>query len=126
MELVPTVIKTVMHQYIREQADALAQKRLGEYQQLWEWAGYEPPRQVPTYQEPLHRGGGSHKGGLLPDQKSSKQRTQKQESPVKTGMIGSMYPHAVGGMAPGGGGGAPPPGKGGPPDDKSDDESNEE
>ena len=34
----------VMHQYIREQADALAQKRLGEYQRMQEWAGYEPPK----------------------------------------------------------------------------------
>ena len=31
----------VMHQYIREQADALAQKRLEEYHHLQEWAGYE-------------------------------------------------------------------------------------
>ena len=34
----------VMHQYIREQANTLAQKRLGEYQQMREWAGYEPPK----------------------------------------------------------------------------------
>ena len=31
----------VMHQYIREQADALAQKRLEEYHHLQEWAGYQ-------------------------------------------------------------------------------------
>ena len=47
----------VMHQYIREQADALAQRRLEEYQQPWEWGGYEIPRQVPSYQGPLFRGG---------------------------------------------------------------------
>ena len=29
----------MMHQYIREQADALAQKRLEEYQQPREWGG---------------------------------------------------------------------------------------
>ena len=29
----------VMHQYIREQADALAQRRLEEYQQPREWGG---------------------------------------------------------------------------------------
>ena len=34
----------VMHQYIREQADALAQRRLEEYQHLWEWEGYENPK----------------------------------------------------------------------------------
>ena len=34
----------VMHQYIREQADALAQRRLGEYQHPQEWEGYEIPR----------------------------------------------------------------------------------
>ena len=46
-----------MHQYIREQADALAQKRLGEYQQMRDWVRYEPPRQILTHQGPLHRGG---------------------------------------------------------------------
>ena len=46
-----------MHQYIREQADTLAQRRLEEYQQLREWGGYGPPRQVPSYQGPLFRGG---------------------------------------------------------------------
>ena len=46
----------VMHQYISEQADALAQRRLGEYQQLREWEGYEIPTQVPPYQGPLFRG----------------------------------------------------------------------
>ena len=86
----------IMHQHIREQADALAQRRLGEYQQVQEWAEYEPPRQVPTYQGPLYRGGETHKGGPLPDQKPSRQRTYSQENSVKTG----MYPHAAGGMAP--------------------------
>ena len=46
-----------MHQYIREQGDALAQMRLEEYQQPREWGEYEIPRQVPSYQEPLFRGG---------------------------------------------------------------------
>ena len=31
----------VMQQYIREQANALAQRRLGEYQHPQEWEGYE-------------------------------------------------------------------------------------
>ena len=47
----------VMHQYIREQADALAQRRLQECQQPREWWGYEIPRQVPSYQGPFLRGG---------------------------------------------------------------------
>ena len=47
----------VMQQYIREQADALAQRRLGEYQHPWEWEGYEIPRQLPPHQDPLFRGG---------------------------------------------------------------------
>ena len=47
----------MMHQYIREQADALAQRRLAEYQQPQEWEGYESPRQVPSYQGPFFRGG---------------------------------------------------------------------
>ena len=116
----------IMHQYIREQADALAQRRLGKYQQLWEWVEYEPPRQVPTYQGPLYRGGETQKGRSLPDQKPSRQRTQNQASSAKTGIIGSMYQYAVEGMAVGGRGGTPAPGRGGPPDDKPDDESNEE
>ena len=62
----------------------------------------------------------------MPGRESSKQKTQRQGIPGKTGMIGSMYPHIVRGMAPGGGGEPPPPGKGGPPEDKSDDGSGEE
>ena len=46
-----------MHQYIREQADALAQRRMGEYQQPREWEVYETQRQVPSYQGPYFRGG---------------------------------------------------------------------
>ena len=37
----------VMQQYIREQADALAQRRMGEYRYPQECEGYEIPRQVP-------------------------------------------------------------------------------
>ena len=47
----------VMQQYIREQADALAQRRLGEYRHQREWEGYETPRQLPPHQDPLFRGG---------------------------------------------------------------------
>ena len=82
----------VMHQYIREQADVLAQKRLGEYQQMREWVGYEPPRQTLTHQEPLRRGGESYKQGTSPDQKPPKQGARKQRDSVKAGMIGSLYP----------------------------------
>ena len=46
----------VMHQYIREQADAIAQKRLDEYQQMQAWARYESPRQTLTHQKPQYRG----------------------------------------------------------------------
>ena len=45
-----------MHQYIREQADALAQRRLGENQYLQDWERYEVPRQLPSRQDPLSRG----------------------------------------------------------------------
>ena len=31
----------VMHQYVREQADALVQRRLGDYRHPREWKGYE-------------------------------------------------------------------------------------
>ena len=50
----------VMHQYIREQADALAQKRLEEYQQLQTWAEYESPKRMSSGQDPQRRGGGPH------------------------------------------------------------------
>ena len=107
-----------MHQYIREQADALAQRRMGEYQQSREWGKYETPRQVPSHQGPYFRGGGPDDRGLKSGQGPSKIETQKQKIPKKSGEIGSVYPHSMGGMAPGGGGGSSPPGGGGPPDDK--------
>ena len=53
----------VMHQYIREQADTLAQRRLEEYQQLGEWERYEIPKQTPPHQESLFRGGRQVKAG---------------------------------------------------------------
>ena len=115
-----------MHQYIREQADALAQRRMGEYQQPREWEGYEIPRQVPSYQGPYFRGGGLDAREPKTGQGSSRKETQKQKIPTKSGETGSAYPHFMGGMAPGGGGGTPPPGRGGPPDDRGDDESDEE
>ena len=55
----------VMHQYIREQADAMTQRRLEEYHQLQEWARYESPKWVPPSKEPLWRGG-PHKEGSMP------------------------------------------------------------
>ena len=116
----------MMHQYIREQADALAQRRLGEYQQPQEWEGYEIPRQVPSYQGLFFRGGGPGESGPKSGPGPSKKETQKQKIPTKSGVTGSAYPHSMGGMAPGGGGGTPPPSKGGPPDDRGDDESDEE
>ena len=71
-------------------------------------------------------GGGPGKGGPMPGQGLSKQETQKQKAPTKSGITGLAYLHSMGGMAPGGGGGTPPPGKGDPPDDKGDDGSGEE
>ena len=62
----------VMHQYIREQADALAQRRLEEYQQLREWEGYEIPKQAAPYQEPLFRGEGPDERGPMSGQGLSK------------------------------------------------------
>ena len=115
-----------MHQYIREQADALAQRRMGEYQQPGEWEGYETPRQVPSYQGPYFRGGGPDEEGLKSGQGPSRKETQKQKIPTKSGETGSAYPHSMGGMAPGGGGGSPPPSRGGPPDDRRDDEPDKE
>ena len=62
----------------------------------------------------------------MPGQGLSKQETQKQKAPTKSGMTGLAYLHSMGAITPGGGGGTPPPGKGGPPDDKGDDGSGEE
>ena len=87
----------MMHQYIREQADALAQKRLGEYQQPQEWEGYEIPRQVPSYQGPLFRGGGPDKSEPKSGLGPSKKEAQKQKIPTKSGVTGSAYPHSMGG-----------------------------
>ena len=116
----------IMHQYIREQADALAQRRMGEYQQPREWGDYRVPRQEPPYRGPFRKGGGPDGGQPKPGQGPSKKETQKQKIPTKSGGTETVYPHTMGGMAPGGGGGTPPPSRGGPPDDKGDDEPEEE
>ena len=121
----------VMHQYIKEQADALAQKRLEEYHQLQAWAAYESLRQVPSRHDPQQRGGGPHESEPISGIRPLGQQAERQGSSAKVRIIGSMYPHIVKSIAPGGGGGSPPPpGKGGPledkPDERSDEEENEE
>ena len=116
----------VMQQYIREQADALAQRRLGEYQHLQDWERYEVPRQLPPPQDPLSRGAESYNRRSAPSQGLSKQGIQEQRRPTRSGTIGLAHQHPMGGIAPGGGGGTPPPGRRGPPDDKGDDELKEE
>ena len=65
----------VMYQYIREQADALAQRRLKEYQQLREW------EQTPPYQGPLFRGGRQVKEGqcLVRGSLSKKLKSRKHQ-----------------------------------------------
>ena len=72
-----------MHQYIREQADALAQRRMGEYQQPREWEGYETPRQVPSYQGPYFRGGGPDEERLRSGQGPSSKETPETENTYK-------------------------------------------
>ena len=67
----------VMHQYIREQADALARRRLEEYQQPREWERYEVPTQVPPYRGPLSRRGGPDESGPMPGLGLPKKETQK-------------------------------------------------
>ena len=116
----------VMQQYIREQADALAQRRLGEYQHLQDWERHEVPRQLPPPQDPLSRGGESDNRRSAPSQGLSKQGIQEQRRPTRSGTIGLAHQYSMGGIAPGGGGGTPPPGRRGPPDDKGDDELKEE
>ena len=111
----------VMHQYIREQADALAQRRMGEYRYPREWEGYEIPRQVPPHQGPLFRGGGPDDRGPIPSQGLSKQEIQDQGATTKSVMTGLGRLHGSTGW-----GGTPLPGKGGPPDGKGDGELGEE
>ena len=69
-----------MHQYIREQANALAWRRLEEYHQLWEWEGYEVPEQSLPHQGPLFRGGGQVKRGqrLVRGPLSKKPKSKRQ------------------------------------------------
>ena len=50
------------------------------------------------------------------------QKTSKITKQARSGIIESLYPHLVRGMAPGGGDGPPPPGGGDLPPDKSNDE----
>ena len=85
--------------------------------------GYEIPRQSPPYQGPLFRGRGAGERGPIPGQGLSKQETQKQKAPTKSGITGLAYLCSIGGMASGDGGGTPPPDNGGPLDDKGDDET---
>ena len=115
----------VLHQYIREQADALAEIRLTEYRQLQGWTSYESPKPIPPGEGPLQRG--DHLGKALSwDMSPPTQNTQKAMGQVKSGIIGSMYPHMTRGMTPGGGKGPPPPGGRGPPADKPVDEMEDE
>ena len=93
----------VMHQYIREQADALAQRRLREHQQPREWWGYEILRQEPSYQGSLFRGEGPDESGPKSGPEPSKKETQKLIKLTKSGITGPAFLHFMGGMAPGGG-----------------------
>ena len=114
-----------MHQYIRKQADALAQRRMGECQQPREWGDMKSQGKChPTRDRTLEEG-----DQMKGDQSlvgPSRKETQKQKIPTKSGETGAADPCSMGGMAPGGGGEAPPPSRGGPPDDRRDDESDEE
>ena len=81
----------------------------------------------PYLDKSLYGEGGPPERESVPGQRPERQEAQKQGTKVKTGIIGSMYPHVVRGMAPGGGGEDPPPlGKRGPPDDKSEEDFEEE
>ena len=75
----------VMHQYIREQADALAQKRLEEYHQLQAWEAYKSPKQVPSRHDPQRRGGGPQESEPISGQRPLRQGAQRQGSSTKVG-----------------------------------------
>ena len=93
----------LLHQYIREQADALAEMRLNEYRQLQGWHNYEAPRSIPPAEGPLCRKGGPHGEGTMPEHEPPTQKAKKAERQAKTGIIGSIYPHIAKSMVPGGG-----------------------
>ena len=85
-----------MHQYIREQADALAQRRMGEYQQPREWGRYETPRLVPFCQGPYFRGGGPDDWGLNSGQGPSETEIQNRPYPRNQGKL-DQFTHTLGG-----------------------------
>ena len=116
----------LLHQYIREQADALAEMRLREYRQLQGWDNYEPSKPVSPKEGPLRRGGGPHEGGPVSRQGPPLQKASRAAGQAKPGIIGSLYPHLNRGIAPGGGEEPPPPDKRGLPPDKPDDEEGNE
>ena len=73
----------------------------------------------PHLNKNLYGEGGAQEKGSASDQKPSRQETQRQRAQDKTGIIGSMYPHLVKGMAPGGVGEEPlPPGRREPPEER--------
>ena len=116
----------LLHQYIRQQADALAEIRLNEYRQLQGLTDYEPPQPVSLKGGPLRKGGGPHEGGTKQQQEPHTQKTLKETGQARSGIIGSLYPRPARGMAPGGGDSPPPPGRRNLPPDQPDDEEKEE
>ena len=79
-----------MHQYIREQADGLAEMRLNEYQQLQGWTSYESPKPITPGEGPLQRGGGPPGEGIVPGYELLSQNIQKAREQVRLGIIGSI------------------------------------
>ena len=67
----------LLHQHIREQADALAEIRLSEYRQLQGWVDYEPSKPTSPKEGPLRRGGGPHEGGTVPRQEPPMQKASE-------------------------------------------------
>ena len=78
----------VMHQYIREQADALAQRRMGEYQYHGSGRDMKSQGKCHPHQGPLFRGGGPDDRGPMPSQGLSKQEIQDKGTTTKSGMTG--------------------------------------
>ena len=116
----------LLHQYIRQQAVALAEIRLNEYRQLQGWVDYEPPQPASLKGRPLRRGGGPCEGDVKKQQESHTQKTSRVARQARSGIIGSLYPHLARGMVPGGGDGPPPPGGGDLSPDKQNDKEEEE
>ena len=78
----------VLYQYIREQADALAELRLNEYRQLQGWTSYEFPKLIPPKEGPLQRGEDHMRNALPQDMSLLSRRPKRQRDRLNQEYLG--------------------------------------